>query len=117
MPRKGRALPLLQPAYDRENLSPNKSQNQIEQEAILAVVRALPEGVRPMILADGASSGRFPRLAMRQHLDYVVRIRKGLRNRKRRAPLETGRGGTPAGSCVWRKRYATVSTTVVPESC
>jgi hypothetical protein len=52
VPRKGRALPLLQSAYDRDDLSPNKSQNQIEQEALLAVVRALPEGVRPMILAD-----------------------------------------------------------------
>ena len=55
VPRKGRALPLLQLAYDRDNLSPNnkKSQDQIEQEALLAVVGALPVGVRPVIVADG----------------------------------------------------------------
>ena len=78
VPRKGRALPLLQLAYERENLSPNKSQNQIEQEAILAVVRALPEGVRPVILADrGFHRASFIAWLVRQHLHYVVRIRKG----------------------------------------
>jgi len=50
VPRKGRALPLLQLAYDRDNLSPtNRSQNQIEQDALLAVVGALPMGVRPVV--------------------------------------------------------------------
>ena len=34
VPRKGRALPLLQLAYNRDDLSPNKSQNQIEQETL-----------------------------------------------------------------------------------
>jgi len=51
IPRRGRALPLLQLAYDRDEL-PAKSQNQLEQAALLAVVRALPLGVRPIILAD-----------------------------------------------------------------
>src|SRR3954447_18974796 len=43
IPRKGRALPLLQLAYyDRDALSPTKSQNQLlEQDALLALVRAL----------------------------------------------------------------------------
>jgi hypothetical protein len=43
VPRKGRALPLLQLAYyDRDALSPTKSQNQLlEQDALLALVRAL----------------------------------------------------------------------------
>ena len=45
VPRKGRALPLLQLAYDRDDLSPNKSQNQIEQDALLTVVAALPRSV------------------------------------------------------------------------
>jgi hypothetical protein len=45
VPRKGRALPFLQLAYDRDDLSPNKSQNQIEQDALLAVVAALPRSV------------------------------------------------------------------------
>src|SRR3954467_15980962 len=52
VPRKGRALPLLQLAYDRDALPADKSQNQLEQEALLAVVRALPENVRPVVLAD-----------------------------------------------------------------
>ncbi len=78
VPRKGRALPLLQLAYDRDNLSPNKSQNQIEQEALLAVARALPTGVRPVILADrGFHRASFIAWLERHGLDYVVRIKKG----------------------------------------
>jgi hypothetical protein len=78
VPRKGRALPLLQLAYDRDNLSPNKSQNQIEQEAILAVVRALPGSVRPVIVADrGFHRAGFIAWLSPHHLNYVVRIRKG----------------------------------------
>jgi hypothetical protein len=78
VPRKGRALPLLQLAYDRDNLSPNKSQNQIEQDALLAVVRALPDGVRPIVLADrGFHRAGFIAWLERHHLDYVVRIKKG----------------------------------------
>src|SRR5256885_8628023 len=34
VPRKGRALPLLQLAYDRDRLPATKSQNQLEQEAL-----------------------------------------------------------------------------------
>ncbi len=78
VPRKGRALPLLQLAYDRDDLSPNKSQNQIEQEALLAVVGALPMGVRPVVLADrGFHRAGFIGWLGRHHLHYVVRIRKG----------------------------------------
>ena len=78
VPRKGRALPLLQLAYDRDDLSPTKSQNQIEQEAILALVRALPGSVRPVILADrGFHRAGFIGWLGRHHLHYVVRIRKG----------------------------------------
>lgn len=78
VPRKGRALPLLQLAYDRDNLSPSKSQNQIEQDALLAVVGALPEGVRPIVLADrGFHRAGFIAWLDAHHLDYVVRIKKG----------------------------------------
>jgi hypothetical protein len=78
VPRKGRALPLLQLAYDRDNLSPNKSQNQLEQDALLAVVRALPTSVRPVILADrGFHRASFLAWLKRHQLDYVVRIKKG----------------------------------------
>ena len=68
----------MQLAYDRDNLSPNKSQNQLEQDALLAVVRALPESVRPVILADrGFHRASFLAWLERHHLDYVVRIKKG----------------------------------------
>jgi hypothetical protein len=78
VPRKGRALPLLQLAYDRDNLSPNKSQNQLEQDALLAVVGALPTGVRPVILADrGFGRAGFIAWLERHRLHYVVRVRKG----------------------------------------
>jgi len=79
VPRKGRALPpLLQLAYDRDDLSPNKSQNQLEQDALLAVVGALPTCVRPVILADrGFHRASFIAWLKRHGLDYVVRIKKG----------------------------------------
>lgn len=78
VPRKGRALPLLQLAYDRDHLPAHKSQNQLEQEALLTVVRALPEGVRPVVLADrGFRRASFIRWLQRHGLDYVVRVKKG----------------------------------------
>jgi Transposase DDE domain len=78
VPRKGRALPLLQLAYDRDNLSPDKSQNQLEQDALLAVVEALPIGVRPVVLADrGFHRASFLAWLKRNRLDYVVRLKKG----------------------------------------
>lgn len=78
IPRKGRALPLLQLAYDRDCLPGDRSQNQLEQDALLAVVGALPEGVRPVVLADrGFGRASFIRWLQREDLDYVVRIKKG----------------------------------------
>ena len=78
VPRKGRALPLLQLAYDRDNLSPNKSQNQLEQDALLAVVGALPMSVRPVVLADrGFRRASFLAWLKGNQLDYVVRVKKG----------------------------------------
>jgi hypothetical protein len=78
VPRKGRALPLLQLAYDRDDLPAAKSQNQLEQEALLAVVRVLPGGVRPVVLADrGFHRAGFIAWLERHHLHYVVRIKKG----------------------------------------
>jgi hypothetical protein len=52
VPRRGRALPLLQLAYDRDDLPAGQSQNQLEEEAPLAVVHALPPTARPVVLAD-----------------------------------------------------------------
>jgi hypothetical protein len=78
VPRKGRALPLLQLAYDRDRLPPERSQNQIEQDALLAVVEALPKGVRPVVLADrGFCRAGFLRWLEYRNLDYVVRLAKG----------------------------------------
>ncbi len=78
VPRKGRALPLLQLVYDRDRLPPERSQNQIEQDALLAVVEALPAGVRPLILADrGFCRAGFLTWLEYRSLDYVVRLSKG----------------------------------------
>jgi hypothetical protein len=78
IPRKGRALPLLQLAYDRDNLPPTKSQNQLEQDALLAVVGVLPRGVRPVVLADrGFHRAGFVSWLQARQLDYVVRLNKG----------------------------------------
>lgn len=78
VPRKGRALPLLQLAYDRDRLPPERSQNQIEQDALLAVVEALPPGVRPVVLADrGFCRAGFLTWLEYRGIDYVVRLKKG----------------------------------------
>jgi hypothetical protein len=78
IPRKGRALPLLQLAYDRDDLPPTKSQNQLEQDALSAVVEALPRSVRPVVLADrGFHRASFVAWLEVRHLDYVVRLKKG----------------------------------------
>lgn len=78
IPRRGRALPLLQVAYDRENLPAPKSQNRLEEEALLAVTQALPRGVRPVILGDrGFARANFFAFLKVHGLDYVVRIDKG----------------------------------------
>lgn len=78
VPRKGRALPLLQLAYDRDHLPAQRSQNRLEQDALLAVLEALPEGVRPVVLADrGFRRAGFLTWLEYQNLDYVVRLGKG----------------------------------------
>jgi hypothetical protein len=65
-------------AYDRDALPANKSQNQLEQEALLGVVGALPEGVRPVVLADrGFGRAGFLCWLERHKIDYVVRLKKG----------------------------------------
>lgn len=78
VPRRGRALPLLQVAYDRDHLPGATSQNQLEEAALLAVVEALPPGVRAVVLADrGFARATFFEWLQAHHLDYVVRIDKG----------------------------------------
>jgi hypothetical protein len=78
VPRRGRALPLLQLAYDRDDLPAGKSQNQLEEDALWSVVNALPPGVRPLILADrGFARAAFLTWLQQHSLDYVVRITAG----------------------------------------
>jgi hypothetical protein len=68
----------VQLAYDRDRLPPERSQNQIEQETLLAVIEALPKGVRPVVLADrGFCRAGFLRWLEYRNLDYVVRLTKG----------------------------------------
>lgn len=77
-PRRGRALPLLQLAYDRDRLPPDRSQNQPEADALWAVGAALPPGVRPVVLADrGFARATFLAALKQRGLDFVVRIDKG----------------------------------------
>jgi predicted small integral membrane protein len=78
VPRRGRALPLVQLAYDRDALPADRSQNQLEEAALLAVLRALPPGVRPVVLADrGFDRAEFLAWCQRQGVDYVIRVSKG----------------------------------------
>jgi len=69
----------LQLAYDRDDPPATKrSQNQIEQEALSALVGVLPARIRPIVLADrGFHRASFIAWLERHHLDYVVRIKKG----------------------------------------
>ncbi len=78
VPRRGRALPLLQVAYNRDLLPAGQSKNHLEEAALRAVVQALPPGVRPVILADrGFARATFLEWLQSQHLDYVVRVNRG----------------------------------------
>jgi hypothetical protein len=78
VPRRGRALPLLQLAYDRDHLPGATSQNQLEEAALGALLAVLPPGVRPVILADrGFARATLLEWLQAQGVDYVVRIDKG----------------------------------------
>jgi Transposase DDE domain len=78
VPCRGRAVPLLQLAYDRDRLPADRSQNQLEEEALWAVVAALPPGTRPVVLADrGFARATFLAALQQRGLDYVVRVDKG----------------------------------------
>jgi DDE family transposase len=80
VPRRGRALPLLQVAYDRDRLPSDRSQNQLEEAALDAVLRALPAGVRAVVLADAGFARATFLEWLRRHPaapDFVVRIDAG----------------------------------------
>ncbi len=78
IPRRGRAIPVLHLAYDRDRLPGTTSQNQLEEQALAAVIAVLPSQVRPIILADrGFARASFLQWLQRHQLDYVVRLDKG----------------------------------------
>jgi hypothetical protein len=78
IPRRGRAIPVLQLAYDRDHLPGTNSQNYLEESALGAVIAMLPPQVRPVILADrGFARASFLHWLQAHHLDYVVRLNKG----------------------------------------
>jgi hypothetical protein len=79
IPRRGRALPLVQLACRRDHWPPGTSQNLHEERALLAVIAALPAGVRPVVLAD-RGFGRASLLAWLQtrQVDCVIRIKAGI---------------------------------------
>ncbi len=76
--RFGRVVPLLQVAYDRDNLPADKSQNLIEEETLAAVLAALPKLCRPIILADRAfARSEFFKWLIARKIDFVIRFKKG----------------------------------------
>jgi hypothetical protein len=78
VPRRGRAVPLLQVADVGDRWPRGMSQNRAEEAAIRAVVGALPPGVRPVILADrGFARASFLEFLQAEQLDYVVRLDRG----------------------------------------
>lgn len=78
VPRCGRALPLLQVAYDRDALPADQGQSQLEEAALLAVLRALPPGVVPVVLADrGFARAPFLAWLQRHGAGFVVRVTRG----------------------------------------
>ena len=106
IPRRGRALPLLQVVYNRDALPADQSQNPLEEAAILAVVRALPVGVRPVILADrGFARASFLTWLEEQGVDYVVRIDRGTTMSPATGPRwKLGEAAITRGELQWHRR-------------
>jgi hypothetical protein len=78
VPRCGRALPLVQVAYDRDALPADRGQSQLEEAALLAVLWALPRGARPVVLADrGFARAPFLAWLQRHGAAFVVRVTRG----------------------------------------
>jgi hypothetical protein len=111
IPRRGRALPLLSVTYERDKLPAKGSQNKWEEEALAHVLRALPPGIRPVVLGD-RGFGRAELLAFLQKrdVDYVLRLKRGARITEADGThWLLGEEGTRAGERRWRPgvRYGT----------
>jgi hypothetical protein len=80
IPRRGRALPLLSVTYERDKLPAKGSQNRWEEDALAHVLRALPPGVRPVVLGDrGFGRAEFIAFLQKREIDYVLRLKQGAR--------------------------------------
>lgn len=103
VPVHGRAIPLLQLAYDRDHLPADASQNQLEERALAAVIAALPCAVRPVVLADrGFARAPFFTFLQQQGVDYVVRVNKGTcLTDAREERTKLGKEGTRPGGIRW----------------
>ena len=101
-PCRGRAAPLLQLAYDRDRLPADRSQNQLEEEALWAVVAALPPGVR-----YGLYHGRPRDLWLNVALCWrVAKCRTGKRPPKEPWYLATSLGAAArAVAWYWRRGW------------
>jgi hypothetical protein len=76
VPRRGRALPLLQVAADRDRAG---QQNLLEERALAAVLEALPAGVGPVVLGDrGFGCARLLAWLNQRQVDDVLRIDAGV---------------------------------------
>lgn len=76
VPVEGRALPLLQLAYDQADLP--AGQGQLEERALGAVLDALPADRRPVVLADrGFARASFLEGLQARGADFVVRVNRG----------------------------------------
>jgi Transposase DDE domain len=79
IPRRGRALPLIQFACRRDHWPPGTSQNLHEERALLAVIEALPPGVRPVVVADrGFARASLIEWLQQHRVDYVIRVKAGI---------------------------------------
>jgi hypothetical protein len=75
--RRGRGIPLVHLAYERRHLP--KSQNHLEEQALWAVIAALPSGVRPLVLADrGFGRAEFFANLQQRGVAYVIRVGRGV---------------------------------------
>lgn len=111
VPRRGRVLPLLTVAYERDKLPAAGSQNRWEEEALGRVLAALPPGVRPVVVGD-RGFGRAELIAWLQArgVAYVLRLRRGARITPAAGPAwRLGAEGLERGRTRWAPgvRYGT----------
>jgi hypothetical protein len=111
IPRRGRVLPLLSVVYERDKLPARGSQNRWEEEALAQVLRALPWGVRPVVIGDrGFGRTEFIAYCQKWQVDYVVRVRRKAQITPTTGPAwKLGAEGLGPGEARWvpHVRYGT----------